>query len=555
MKKIFLITLCIFATITIANAITRTSIVTSGNWNDILTWDCNCIPSATDSVVIDNGHNISVNVDSTCAHVSLTTPTSFSVTVLNVLTGVTFSVNGNIDINGDGTFVTTFLAIAGNGIINVTGNINLNSSNPARAEINMAGGASTLNIGGDIILNSGGTLSASSTSTINLNGSSAQTLTMGSSLVYNHITLNNSGPGVTLGGAITATNVTGNITVQSGIFDNGGFAIDGASADTFKVDNGTTFLLTGTSTYPTGFTDSLETASTVEYSGTTQTVSMPGSPYSNLTISGTGTKTLGAAIDVNGVLTINSGTTLDASVSNFNINLAGNWSNSGGFNAQSNTATFDGATTISGSSTNTFNNVTISGTLTAPSGNFNVAGNWSNTGTFTPGTGTVTLNGSTAQTITNVLGETFNNLTISNSAGISLSGDATVSNTLTMTSGNVNAGTDTLILGTSTSNEGTLSHASGNIIGKFKRWINTQFSIFLFPTGISTSYRPALAAFNNLTGGSLTAEFIASTPGNNGLPLGDGPGDTVYNAFTEGYWILAAANSLASTDYDIHLQR
>jgi len=55
------------------------------------------------------------------------------------------------------------------------------------------------------------------------------------------------------------------------------------------------------------------------------------------------TTTLGAALDVNGDLTLNSGT-LDVSASNYAINLAGDFTRNGGvFTAQGGTVTFDGS--------------------------------------------------------------------------------------------------------------------------------------------------------------------------------------------------------------------
>jgi hypothetical protein len=57
------------------------------------------------------------------------------------------------------------------------------------------------------------------------------------------------------------------------------------------------------------------------------------------------TTTLGAALDVNGDLTLNSGT-LDVSTNSYAINLAGDFTRNGGvFTAQSGTVTFDGTAT------------------------------------------------------------------------------------------------------------------------------------------------------------------------------------------------------------------
>ncbi|MBN4051583.1 hypothetical protein JYU16_02100, partial [bacterium AH-315-M05] len=225
--------------------------------------------------------------------------------------------------------------------------------------------------------------------------------------------------------------------------------------------------------------------------------------------SGSGTKTLDCNIDVDGNLTITGSSTLDASVSNYNITLAGNWVDSSLFN---------------------------------------------------PRNGTVFIDGSGAQSIANTTagGETFYNLTVVKSADtLALNGNVTVSNTsggtLTMTSANIKTGTDTLTLGTSATNVGTLIRTSGTIVGRFERWINaTSPTTWLYPVGTDSYYRPAVVEFTNLTNGSLTGEFIATNPGNIGLPLNDGA-FTIGNAFTEGYWNMTAGNGLASTNYDLDL--
>ena len=86
--------------------------------------------------------------------------------------------------------------------------------------------------------------------------------------------------------------------------------------------------------------------STVNYSGADQSVD--DIDYYNLTLSGSGTKTLCNALDgandIDGNLSIASGVILDVtSVNNYGIEIAGNWSNSGTFYAQAGAVTFTGA--------------------------------------------------------------------------------------------------------------------------------------------------------------------------------------------------------------------
>jgi hypothetical protein len=97
------------------------------------------------------------------------------------------------------------------------------------------------------------------------------------------------------------------------------------------------------------------------------------------------------ALDLNGNLTISSGSTLDGTSAN--INLAGNWSNSGTFTHGNNTVTLDGTTqTVSDNSTfyNLTHSVAAADTLT-----------FDNTGTQTIASGgTLTLNGASANLLT-----------------------------------------------------------------------------------------------------------------------------------------------------------
>ncbi|MBU1719582.1 MAG: hypothetical protein KKA07_10980, partial [Bacteroidetes bacterium] len=83
-----------------------------------------------------------------------------------------------------------------------------------------------------------------------------------------------------------------------------------------------------------------------------------GLTYYNLTLDGSGTKTLSGNINVDGKLDINaSGVTLDTKAgSDFSINLAGNWENDGSFTSQNGLVVFDGsgAQSISAAGTQTF---------------------------------------------------------------------------------------------------------------------------------------------------------------------------------------------------------
>jgi hypothetical protein len=111
-----------------------------------------------------------------------------------------------------------------------------------------------------------------------------------------------------------------------------------------------------------------------------------------------------------------------------------------------------------------------------------------------------------------------------------------------------------MYLGTGLANPGTLTYTSGRIIGQFERWVNATGTDYLFPVGTAANYNGAALRFiNGLTGGSVRAEFIATDPGGNGLPLSEN-GIEVSSRFTEGYWNITPQNGMACTNYDLTLQ-
>ena len=167
---------------------------------------------------------------------------------------------------------------------------------------------------------------------------------------------------------------------------------------------------------------------TVEYNGADQTVLLPdGSPhYHNLTLSGSGTKTMpAAALNLHGNLTI-AGT---ASV------------------------TAGAAITIGGS-------LLIGAGSTFATGPFDhsVAGDFDNEGTFTPTSGTtITMNGSQSQAILGASTNVFQNLAVNNASGVHLHCATNVNGTLTLANGNLTL--FDLILGIN----GAISKTSGFI--------------------------------------------------------------------------------------------
>ncbi|MDR3653863.1 MAG: hypothetical protein P4L34_12950 [Paludibacter sp.] len=261
----------------------------------------------------------------------------------------------------------------------------------------------------------------------------------------------------------------------------------------------------------TGILNAANNLNTVEYNGVDQTIINPNGStngYSNLILSGSGTKTLPSTamtvsgdFTMNGTGTANAGNTINFignvilnsgtfNASSFTHSVNGNWTNNGGaFVPGTSTVNFNNASgnqTITGTSNSqTFNNITLSntgqtlnvsgstttltlnGNLAISSGTFDVgtaltlsiAGNWSNSGIFNPEAGSIIFNGTSAQTITG--NTTYNNLTINNSAGVSSVNDLTVNGTLYLQSANTSATQGCLDMGANTLNMGPTSITSG----------------------------------------------------------------------------------------------
>src|SRR5262249_2518796 len=79
--------------------------------------------------------------------------------------------------------------------------------------------------------------------------------------------------------------------------------------------------------------------------------------YHHLTLSGGGTKSAGAAVAVNGDLTISNGVTFDGGT--FSHSLKGNWINNGTFTPGTSTVQFIGVDDASVSGATTFNGLTV----------------------------------------------------------------------------------------------------------------------------------------------------------------------------------------------------
>ena len=432
--------------------------------------------TCTGLTLVAGGSNTSLTQTSTSTftvngNVTVNQPTGTKAKVIawNINSG-TATVTGNINIGGAGTSTGVIAKITiTTGTLNANGNIVYNSaaSTAANAAIDMSGGAGWLNFMGSMTLTNGsGTLTPGTASTVNFNGTSAQSVSFASAIRYYNIYSNNAST-VTVSAAVTSALVTGDIRIQTGVFSNGGFAIAMATSKTFEVVNGATFKVMGTSGMVTGTTiiKTFGATSTVEYGGTTQTVSnelyghltlssssgaaVKTMPNTAMTIAGNLSSNLGAGTSVSytalanytigGNVTIGASTTFDGS--SFTHSLAGNWVNNGTYTVSTSTITMTGtSTTISGSGTLAFNDLIFTGSnITAGAVNISVAGNLSATGlgSFTHGSGGGFTMSGTSKTISGT-GFAFNDLTlsgtISTTSVLSIAGNLTAGGTGSFTS-------------------------------------------------------------------------------------------------------------------------
>lgn len=406
-----------FLWVATANTATKTS-QSSGNWNYSGRWSPSGVPGASDSVVIASGHTVTLNANGTCG-------------VLNVLGTLTYGNTNNRTLT-----VTTSSGMSGN--VRISGTLTFSSSRTGQS-LTLAGslvctGSVNNNNNGLFIFNGTGTRTISNTDnfgTVQVNNSSLTLqATSNLSMMYN-------------------------LTVSAGTLDLSAYIANRESAGgTLTVANGGSLRIGGSGTFPANYsTSSLGSTSTIEYSGTSQTVA--NQSYGNLTLSGSGTKTLpSSAMTIAGDFTV-TGTVSATAAANITVN--GNLTIDAG-------ASFNAASYL-----------------------IQVGGSFTSNGTFTPGTSTLTITGSNST----VDADTVNNLTVGNGNGIALGRSQVVKNTVSLAGGKLRLGSCNLrvastgtITGASSSNY-IVINGSGALT-----YEGVGSSGVVFPIGTSSSYNP-----------------------------------------------------------------
>jgi len=213
-----------------------------------------------------------------------------------------------------------------------------------------------------------------------------------------------------------------------------------------------------------------------------------------------------------------------------------------------------------GSSSNQFTGagtVSVNGHVVLKASTFN--GHFANTGSKSLGAvATVEFtNLYSAISSTNIPSMNLFNLVSNTGANgnLTVTGNLFVSNQMTLNSGNLTLGNNLLTIGTSLSNLGSISHTSGFIIGKVKRWFNstnTGNESGLFPLGTSGKRRFVKVEYTQATdGGTLTAEWIPTSMGynftNEPIVTTCNGSFEIYNT-ASGYWSMTPGDGITNAE-------
>lgn len=235
---------------------------------------------------------------------------SFSTAGNNVTFSSMNNYQGTVNVNGGSLTVNVACEVgyAGTtGAINVSsGTLTLNGSLTIDATGSITCTNSPLiNISGNWTNN--GTYTKA-TETITFSGGAAQSIGGSTSTTFNNVVINKASGTATL---LANQSVAGNLSVTAGTLDLSTFTMNrSAAGGTLTVSNGASLRIGSTNTLPSNYSShSIGNTSTIEYSGIAQNISSLNSSqtYGNLLLSGSGTKTFGAARTITSNLSINSG--------------------------------------------------------------------------------------------------------------------------------------------------------------------------------------------------------------------------------------------------------
>ena len=280
-KKAILVFLFLFFTVMVVKAAVITSVAT-GFWNSSSTWDCNCVPGNGTDVVIATGTTVTLNGISTLYRTKA------------------------LIIEANATFSNGF-----NNIIKVKGDYILNGTHSGTGVIELEGmfalvdGTGVITNPTDILINRNVTIPASA----NITKTTGSIIINGNKIITNY----------------------GVVTISTG-------SLEGTSTGSSWINDVGSTLNVAQNILSMGILTADAVGNTVHYTGTAnQNITLPQTSYYDLLISGSGTKFQPANLIVTNSLTLAGGV---FSLNTFDLNIAGNWINTGGTHDATNGTVF-----------------------------------------------------------------------------------------------------------------------------------------------------------------------------------------------------------------------
>ena len=361
------------------------------------------------------------------------------------------------------TTVLQNLTLAGGGTVNMNKAVTVNGAFALNSGT-LAVSTQTLTLNGSV--SSSGSLTSSATGTVSYamasNGQSVLAANYGNLTFSNfNKTLPSSGT-VGIAGTFTTGSATGHTITGSTINFNGATQtvpvftynnLDLTNATGTAYANGVVGV-SGTFT-PASITSA--TQGTINFKGSAQTV--PAFNYYNLDLtSATGTLFSSGTIAVVGTFTPASITSANAGTISFNANGA---QTIPAFTYNNLSTAIGGTKTLSGGVSIAADiNIGSSSTLATANNDIDVKGNWSNSGTFTAGTATVSFTGTGAQSIAQTGSGSFNILTVNKASSTATTSNAiTVATKIRLLNGSLNNSTGGITL----SNGATIERQAGSL--------------------------------------------------------------------------------------------
>jgi subtilisin-like proprotein convertase family protein len=194
---------------------------------------------------------------------------------------------------------------------------------------------------------------------------------------------------------------------------------------------------------------------------------------------------------------------------------------------------------------------------TATYGNINLAGNWINSGgTFTPSNGVVTFSGASQQSVT-ANSQSFYSVTVNGAGGLLLNDNATITNELTLTTGVISTGANRVIM-TSTTSANLSGHSSSSFVnGTLRRYVASNTSTYAFPVGNGVApgnYKLATMTNNLLVGITYIDASFGALANHNDLDLSVTEGGTSYSRINPaGVWTIEPNSQPISGTYSMSL--